>query len=260
MPINRVLILDGYTDEPAGFGVPPYIDVLPRYISGLFWEHDKSITVHYVTVDDARKNIHSFVEKAETYDTLIVIAGAVVPGRYLGGEPIRLDELKLWFRLIRKPVKILLGAAARWGIGNEGGTIAKLPREVEENFDVIVRGDPEAYIYEYISSGLEKARPWVTLSDFSIISKAAVLGAKIVKQHPNYGYNLIAEIETYRSCSRWRTGGCSFCATKLYGIPIARRVEDIVREIEALYKVGVRHFRLGRQADFLVYGSPSLAT
>lgn len=260
MHTNRILILDGYTDEPAGFGVPPYIDVLPRYIAGLFWEHDKSVTIHYVTVDSVRKDIHSFVERAETYDTLIVIAGAVVPGRYLGGEPIQLNELKLWFRLIKKPIKILLGAAARWGIGNEGGTIARLPKEVEENFDVIVRGDPEAYIYEYIHEGLEKARPWITLRDFSIISKAAILGAKIVEQHPNYGYNLVAEIETYRSCSRWRTGGCSFCATKLYGIPIARKVEDIVKEIEALYTIGVRHFRLGRQADFLVYGSPELST
>ena len=27
-------ILDCYTDEPAGLGVPPYLGVYPRYISG----------------------------------------------------------------------------------------------------------------------------------------------------------------------------------------------------------------------------------
>jgi radical SAM superfamily enzyme with C-terminal helix-hairpin-helix motif len=258
MVYSKVLIIDGYTDEPAGFGVPPYIDVYPRYIAGAVWLQDPSTMVHYLTVDEARKNIQEFLKRASNYDLVVVIAGAIVPGRYLGGEPIRLDELKTWFRILEKPVKILVGAAARWGIGNEGGTIAKLPKEVRENFDAIVTGDPEAYIYELFSEGLEKARTWATLDDVRILGKMAIKGAKIVEQHPNYGYNLIAEIETYRSCSRWLTGGCSFCATKLYGRPLQRPVEDIVREIEALHQMGVRHFRIGRQADFLVYGSPEL--
>ncbi len=258
--VQRVLILDGYTDEPAGFGVPPYIDVYPRYIAGALWSIDKTIIIHYMTVDEARKDVQKFIERANTYDLLVVIAGAVVPGRYIGGKPITLNELQSWFRLINKPFKVLAGAAARWGIGNIGGTVAALPKLVRQNFDVIVTGEPEAYIYELARYGPEKANPWAIIEedDLSTVSKFSIIGAKIVEQHPNHGYNLVAEIETYRGCPRWISGGCSFCVTKLYGRPRQRRVQDIVREVEALYKSGVRHFRIGRQADILVYGSKEL--
>lgn len=256
--VSRVLIVDGYTDEPAGFGVPPYIDVYPRYIAGAIWAVDPSVTVHYVTVDEARRNIHEFISRANTYDLLVVIAGAVVPGKYLGGTPITVDEIVEWMSQIEKPFKILVGAAARWGFGNEGGTIAVEPSKVKHLFDEIVTGDPEAYIYEAMRDGFEKARPWTRLEDMAVLERFAVKGARIVEQHPNYGYNLIAEIETYRGCSRWVSGGCSFCVTKLYGKPRARPVEQVVREVEALYRIGVRHFRIGRQADILVYGSPEL--
>jgi radical SAM superfamily enzyme with C-terminal helix-hairpin-helix motif len=30
----HVVIVDGYTDEPAALGVPPYLGPLPRYIAG----------------------------------------------------------------------------------------------------------------------------------------------------------------------------------------------------------------------------------
>jgi radical SAM superfamily enzyme with C-terminal helix-hairpin-helix motif len=256
--ISRVLILDGYTDEPAGFGVPPYIDVYPRYVAGALWAVDPSITVHYITVDQARSNVHEFVKRANTYDLLIVIAGVVVPGRYLGGTPLTVREVEEWMSQIKKPLKILVGAAARWGFGNEGGTIAVKPDRVKHLFDALVTGDPEAYIYELAREGFEKAQPWLRLEDMGLLGKFAVKGAKIVEQHPNYGYNLIAEVETYRGCSRWISGGCSFCVTKLYGKPRQRPVEQVVREVEALYRMGVRHFRIGRQADILVYGSREL--
>ncbi|NPB00449.1 MAG: radical SAM protein, partial [Crenarchaeota archaeon] len=83
-------------------------------------------------------------------------------------------------------------------------------------------------------------------------------GARIVTQHPCYGKNLIAEIETYRSCPRYVTGGCSFCTTVRRGPPIMRDSEQIVKEIEALYRAGVRNFRIGRQADILTYMSKDI--
>ncbi len=256
----RVLILDGYTDEPAGFGVPPYIDVYPRYVAGVFWLHDPSTFIRYVTVDEARRDLQRFLAEARSYDVAVVVAGAVVPGRYIGGKPITLEELKTWFRMLEGPRKILVGAAARWGIGNEGGRVAALPREVREGFDHIVTGDPEAFLLDALRDGFEKAAEWRILEDLSALDKIAVKGARIVEQHPSYGYNLIAELETYRSCSRWVTGGCSFCVTKLYGRPRQRTPKSIVHEVEALYTAGVRHFRVGRQADILVYGSPELGS
>jgi radical SAM superfamily enzyme with C-terminal helix-hairpin-helix motif len=259
--ISRVLIVDGYTDEPAGLGVPPYIDVYPRYVAGAFWSIDKSIRVDYVTVDEARRDVHGFIRRANTYDIVFVIAGAVVPGRYIGGAPITLDELQSWFTAITKPFKVLAGAAARWGIGNEGGTVAALPREVRSAFDAVVTGEPEAYAYHLALEGPEKAPTWARLVDENerrLVDRFAILGAKIVDQHPNYGYNLVAEIETFRGCPRWVVGGCSFCVTKLYGRPWCRPPESIVKEVEALYRYGVRHFRLGRQADILVYGAEKI--
>jgi len=258
MTLRRVLILDGYTDEPAGFGVPPYIDVYPRYIAGMLWLYDPSTTVHYVTIDEARRDLAGFTRRARSYDAVVFIAGAVVPGKYIGGKPITLRELRDLPRLIEGPLRILVGAAARWGIGNQGGAVAALPREVKDVYDAIVTGDPEAYIYDLARYGFEKAEPWRIMDDMELLGKAAVKGARIVKQHPNYGYNLVAEIETYRGCSRWISGGCSFCVTKLYGKPRSRPVVSVVREIGALYQAGVLHFRLGRQADILAYGSPRL--
>ncbi|AEM38708.1 Radical SAM domain protein [Pyrolobus fumarii 1A] len=259
MRISKVLILDGYTDEPAGLGVPPYIDVYPRYIAGAVWSVDKSIRVDYVTVDEARKDIHKFIARANEYDLLVVIAGVVVPGKYLGGEPIRLEELKTWFRLIEKPFKVLVGPAARFGISSgEGGRVAALPKEVSESFDAIVKGDPELYVYRLLSEGESAASPYEVRRDYSLVDKFAVLGAKIVEQHPNHGYNLIAEIETFRGCPRNVVGGCSFCIEPAYGRPVQRSPEAIVREVEALYRYGVRAFRLGRQPDILIYGSPEI--
>ncbi|RUM47339.1 MAG: radical SAM protein [Hyperthermus sp.] len=258
MGLSRVLILDGYTDEPAGFGVPPYIDVYPRYIAGALWLVDPGIVVHYVTVDEARRDLEGFLERANSYDLVVFIAGAIVPGKYIGGEPIRLEELKSWPAMLERPFKVLVGPAARWGIGNEGGSIAVLPREVKSSFDAVVTGDVEAYFYEAARHGVEHAEEWRVLDDLELTGKAAVKGARIVRQHPNHGYNLIAEIETYRGCARWITGGCSFCATRLYGRPRQRTPLSVVREVEALYLEGVRHFRIGRQADIIVYGSREL--
>ena len=45
----RRTILDCYTDEPAGLGVPPFIGVWPRYAAG---SYDQEPT--YLTIDDLR--------------------------------------------------------------------------------------------------------------------------------------------------------------------------------------------------------------
>ena len=42
-------IVDCYTDEPAGLGVPPYLGTYPRYVAGYLNED-----VTYLTIDDLR--------------------------------------------------------------------------------------------------------------------------------------------------------------------------------------------------------------
>ncbi len=251
--VRKVLILDGYTDEPAGLGVPPYIDVYPRYIAGAIWSIDKTIMIKYLTVDQARMALQDFIKEASSYDIIIVVAGVTVPGKYLGGTPISLRELDQWFRVINKPLKILVGPAAKFGIGEVGGRVAELPSKVKENFDYIVKGDPEIFIYDLLRYGEEKASPYITRRDYTLTNKFAIKGSRIVVQHPNYGLNLIVEIETFRGCPRSIVGGCSFCIEPGYGLPVFREPEDIVREVGALGKIGVEHFRIGRQPDLLAY-------
>jgi len=215
--------------------------------------------VRYLTVDEARKMDYEFFNEANSYDLVIVVAGVTVPGKYLGGKPITINELSEWFRIISRPLKILVGPAAKFGIGIEGGRVAELPTKIKENFDLLVKGDPEVVIHEVIrEDSLEKANPYATRRSYKEIEEFILKGTHIVIQHPNYGKNLIVEIETYRGCPRVITGGCSFCIEPLYGLPVFRDQKDIVREIEELHKLGVKFFRIGRQPDIFAYKSKEI--
>ncbi len=253
--MDRVVILDGYTDEPAGLGVPPYLDVYPRYIAGAIWSANKSVDVRYFTIDQVRGDWENFVKIANDSRLLIVIAGIVTPGKYLGGEPIRLEEIERVANIVNGPIKALAGPVAKFGYGARGGSIAIPRTRFSKYYDIVITGDPDLVIHELVRNHyqLSKVSPAMTHNDYKLIDEFAVLGARIVTQHPNYGKNLIIELETYKSCPRYITGGCSFCATVRYGPVKYRETEAIVREVEALYSAGVTHFRLGRQADFYTY-------
>ena len=251
----KVVILDGYVDEPAGLGVPPYLDVYPRYVAGAIWCLKPQADILYFTVDEVRRNVDVFLKNAGKADMVVFIAGVVVPGKYLGGEPIRKEELLLWSKLLEKPVKILGGPVARFGMGEEGGRIAISPHVFKDYFDVVVEGDLEIVVYELVKEEMriEHVNPRARRSNYLEIAKFAEKGARIVTQHPNYNYNLTVEIETFRGCPRHIVGGCSFCIEPQYGKVMFRSINEIIREIEILYKYGVRHFRLGRQPDFFIY-------
>ncbi|MEM4412605.1 MAG: radical SAM protein, partial [Thermofilum sp.] len=91
--MRLVVIVDGYTDEPAGLGVPPYIDIYPRYIAGAVWYADRTAKVLYFTIDSIRGDYFSFLKAASKADLVVFIAGVVVPGRYIGGRPATYEEL-----------------------------------------------------------------------------------------------------------------------------------------------------------------------
>ncbi len=251
--INAIIILDGYTDEPAGLGVPPYINVYPRLVAGAAWSIDDNIRVRYWAIDDVRKNIDGFMNEAGEADLIVFIAGAEVPGRYIGGRPLTYEELIRLAMLLESKDKILVGPAARYGLGHGGGSLAVERRMLKRYFTEIVYGDPEIFIRDLLRHGWEKAEPWRLREDYVFTDKALIRGAKIIQQHPNHGWNLVVEIETYRGCPRWITGGCSFCIEPRYGKPLMRRPESIVGEVEALYRHGARHIRIGRQPDILAY-------
>lgn len=249
----RAIILDGYTDEPAGLGVPPYLDVYPRYVAGAIWSIERDADIRYFTIDEVRRDTGGFIKQTLISDLVIFIAGVCVPGKYLGGEPIKPWELTRLARLIEKPIKVIGGPVAQFGLGFEGGRIVE-PPEFSNIFDVVVKGDIEVVVYRLIEEGsIEKIDPSERRPNQKFISKFAIRGAEITTQHPCYGLNLICEVETYRGCPRAITGGCSFCIEPLKGLPDFRPVEDVVEEIKALYSYGVRSIRLGRQPDFFTY-------
>jgi len=247
----RLAIVDGYTDEPAGLGVPPYLDVYARYVAGAAY-YAGAEEVQYFTIDQLRQDWPTSLSTLSKFDVVVVVAGITTPGKYLGGTPIALDEI-LDIGRLEGPLKILGGPVAKFGYGIEGGTVAVPPSKFRRYYDIVVSGDVDLVVYRALKDGPERAAPSEIHEGFTLVDVFARLGARVVKQHPNYGKNLIVELETYRSCPRFVSGGCSFCTTVAYGPVSMRPIESVVEEVEALYNAGVVHFRLGRQADFYAY-------
>ncbi len=250
----RVIIIDGYVDEPTCLGVPPYISPYPRYIAGAVWDAKPQATVVYVTIDQIR-NDTSLLTSISKSDVLVVIAGMSVPGRYLSGFPVSPNELVSLLHTITKPVKLLCGPAARYGFGMAGGKPVTGIDVVKNVFDIIVKGDGEIVLSDLLKNNLNSQNidPSACRTNPQAIKNFAVKGARVVTQHPFFPENLITEIETYRGCSRSITGGCSFCSEPSKGTPSFRLADEICEEITALYKAGIRHFRIGNQPCIFSY-------
>ena len=77
------LVIDGYEDEPAAFGVPPYIGFHIRYVCGVLEEHKIDYT--YMTIDEVRTTRRRGNLEAcfKNVDGVVILAGAVVPGKYV---------------------------------------------------------------------------------------------------------------------------------------------------------------------------------
>ena len=219
----KVAIVDGYVDEPSCLGVPPYVSPYPRYIKGML--NYLKIPSAYITADQVREK----PALLRNFDLSIVIAGAIVPGKYLAAKPLSLEELTL---LPGEKVVV-------------GGVALELERRERERLNVLDFPFEDRLLkYLLELSGNRKAG----MDFWNNIDKFALLGSEVVKEHPHYPH-LICEIETYRGCY-W--GKCSFCIEKLHRLR-QRDPKAVVSEIKALYDHGIRHFRLGRQTDFITY-------
>jgi radical SAM superfamily enzyme with C-terminal helix-hairpin-helix motif len=239
-----ITILDCYTDEPAGLGVPPYLGVYPRYIAGSLGN-----LPYYITIDDLRfyKLYSSIIPKTkiskktnikiynltsnckkiknilEQTSTLIVILGIHTPGKYLSAVPGTLKEV---ISLIRdlKCEKILTGPVF-YGTSLEGGKFF-------EKADLSVFDKVEKYDFSYDE-----------------IKEYSINGASIIKQIPDLR---VIEIETGHGCS----GRCSFCTEPIKHRLEFREINDITNEIKSFYELGCRYFRLGKQSCFYTYPKP----
>lgn len=225
-----VLLVDGYIDDPAALGVPPYISPIIRAIAGAALDAGAD-RVEYVTIDMVRRGA-----KLPQADVSVVMSGNTVPGKYLRSMPISVKELEALFPKL-----------SGWRL--IGGSAADT--EIAGRFDFVIGKDLAASLYDGMC-GKEVGERYRTLDEWN---RWMLLGADIVKQHQDFPQPLIAEVESYRGCHRWSTGGCSYCIEPLKGRPLMRSPSDIIAEAERLRKLGVRNLRVGGQTCIVSYGS-----
>src|SRR6056297_1537940 len=240
-----VVIVDGYVDEPAHFGVPPYVSTYPRYTAGALVDAGvppEQITYH--TIDALREEKRGWRD-VEDADLMIYVGGMTVPGKYVGGTPAEPDEVR---KLAWTADGVsMIGGPVRFGVGEANEGASETARD-DLDFDFLAMADAEAAVFDLVDSGLEGFND--RYRDVEEETRWARAGAFVVEQHPNHPEYLICEMETSRGCP-YR---CSFCTEPLYGDPSFRSPESVVSEVGELYDRGARHFRLGRQADILAYG------
>lgn len=262
------VILDCYTDEPAGLGVPPYLGTYPRYLFGkLRSEKSEHNQIYYLTIDDLRlflkyknkkpetklsektnikihnttKNSPNIRQILENAEEIYFVLGVHVPGKYLAAEPGTLRELNMLLselsrRITLNAKKILTGpAATEFGTRLEGGKFAE---------------KQDLSMFDEVNSEL--------VDDYDEIAAFAGLGSEIVEQIANKeGWNyIIAEIETARGCKK--SVACSFCTEPLKHKLEFRKINDIVDEVKALNSHGIKYFRLGKQSDFFSWSAEDI--
>lgn len=251
------VILDCYTDEHSGYGVPPFLNTHPRYLAGAL-----SLTgrrVFYLTIDDlryananvtttrehfSRKDIRNTTRNRDiaqsllsTAETVFVLMGQFVDYEYSSALPPRPTEVE---QLIAAAPgkKVLIYVLSTM---EEGGF--RIGRAFKPGLFSAFTTHPA---HEFV---LGKSVSYHELHEI------AVRGAAIVSQLSNLA---VVEIETGRGCN-WKPG-CAFCVeTALRLQPQYRTPESIIAEVGALYSQGARFFRLGRQPNLFDYmdGDPS---
>jgi radical SAM superfamily enzyme with C-terminal helix-hairpin-helix motif len=263
LKVDRVALVDGYVDEPTCLGVPPYVSTYPRYIAGALWVKNPSTEILYHSIDQVRISFSDAQRIWAKTNLIVLIAGMIVPGKYVGGTPISVREAKELFSspLLDSIPKVLVGPWARFGCGIEGGKLALGSDVLSPPFDYIVSGDPEVVMGQALEEGstLDSIDLSSVRTSSQEIEQYVLRGAHIVTQHPGFNEkHIICEIESYRGCPRFLTGGCSFCIEPSYGEPQQRTYSAIAEEIAVLDTLGVRAFRIGHQADLFTYGSTEM--
>lgn len=225
----KVTLVDGYIDDPAALGVPPYISPMIRAVAGA--AIDAGGEIEYVSVDMLRNGA-----VLPESDVTVLLSGNTVPGKYLRSMPMSLKEIREW-------------APKMTGWKLIGGSSASAPES--ELFDFRIRKDLAASLYDGMT-GKEVNERQRTLEEWN---RWMLLGAEIVTKHQDFPHPLMVEIESYRGCHRYASGGCAFCIEPTKGKPLTRSPEDILAEAKRLKELGVRNIRVGGQTCIVSYGS-----
>lgn len=228
----KALVLDGYTDEPACLGVPPFISPHVRLTYGAILAAGGD--ADYSTIDQWRSNSIDL----SRYDLLTIVRNIAVPGKYLRGMPASDREL----------TEIVAGFKRRTA-ASLGSNTSTIPKNLKEGLYYISTEDFDASVHDLVKTGDWSDRRRTADEWNSWLLK----GASACAKHPDHGGPLIAEVQMYRGCVRYISGGCDFCIEPLFGEVMFRRPKEILDEIVALSEVGVRNFRLGAQSCVYCY-------
>lgn len=233
------MLVDGYLDEPSCLGVPPYVSPHIRYAYGALVDLGIApANITYVTIDAIRQERHEYIEMGCSVDAVVVIAGATVPGRYLGGRPISSREISE-LAVAVGPVPLILGGPIVLFQGPIPGVSLTCGEIAATSLQSILGGRPEP-------DG-STSESWTER-----IARFAVLGAELTTRHPSFPY-VVCELETFRGCPRHQN--CAFCSEGKKQVRYQRPVADILAEVEALANQGNRYYRLGCQSDLFLYGA-----
>lgn len=233
---DKAYIIDGYLDEPSCLGVPPYIAPHVRYTFGAMveagLEPDK---IGYFTINQLRQQPRLGEELGQG-KLVTIVAGTTVPGRYLGGKPISLQEINSLSEKIRART-VLSGPIAQCNLDTP-------------HIDVVAGEVPGRDEFMLLTGRQPAGTP------AELVDRWSVLGAQVTIRHPRYP-RLVCEIETYRGCPRGTH--CRFCSEQLKKVTYQRSVEGVVAEVAALARAGNHYFRLGAQTDLLLYQGRGVA-
>ncbi len=249
--MQPVVILDCFTVEPSGLGVPPYLSTYVRNAwSALRWARPEA-EVRYVTIDDVRwclaggkptvepplsdrltysatVNRDNAVQLLRDAEIVVVIAGDAVPSVHLHAVNGSFEEIARALACARGR-RYLLGPLSAYALAS--------PAEYAGLFDAVHT--------HTVTSGdllLGSRRP----AGYEQMRRERDSFAGLVEQMP---WRPIAELELYRGCTRRKF--CDFCNEPAKSPLVAfREVDDVVDEAAQLYAAGVRNFRLGQQTCF----------
>jgi radical SAM superfamily enzyme with C-terminal helix-hairpin-helix motif len=251
---KHVVILDCYTVEPSGLGVPPYLSTYVRTAYAALDRAWPEAEVKYVTIDDVRwclvdgrpgveqplsdpltysatVNREDAVRLLRDAEAVVVVAGDKVPSVHLHAVNGTVDEIARALACVRGR-RYLLGPMATYALA-EPATYAGL-------FDAV-------HTHTATSGDLELGSRSGAAYDRLRADRGSYAG--LVEQ---MRWRPIAEIELYRGCTRKRF--CSFCNEPVKSASVDfRAVDDVLDEVRRLYAAGVRNFRLGQQTCFFSY-------
>ena len=254
MNYSKTVILDCYTDEPSGYGVRPYLGTHQIHLAQAL--SYKKETFSYLTIDDLRyangeketentnirtlnttKNADDALDIVKNAETIYIIMGCFVEYKYFSCEPPSIEEVYEFLRNA-KARKILF-----YVLGVESNICANYPStKLAQIIDQICIGNTYRFVLENSSSEN------FLLPNYNLLDTISSQPVHIIEQ---LRFPILAEIETGTGCN---TPTCSYCIeAKRHIRPTYREPDSIIKQINALYKSGVRHFRLGRQPNFFHY-------